>query len=52
MSAKKKIKKLTDEQYNEYIAVLRQDAALYDPDGKIFVPQEITPPRDEKKEGD
>ncbi len=38
---KKKIRKLTDEQYNEYIAVLRKDAALYNADGEMFEPPSI-----------
>lgn len=41
MSKKKKIRKLTDEQYNEYIAILKSDAALYSADGNPFVPSEI-----------
>lgn len=45
---KKKIRKLNDEQYNEYIAVLCANAALYNADGEMFVPEEI----DRPKEGD
>ncbi len=39
--SKNKVRKLTDEQYNEYIAALRVDAALYNADGSQFVPPEI-----------
>lgn len=47
---KKKVPKLTDEQYNEYIATLKNDAALYSTDGTPFVPKEINPrPQKEPK---
>lgn len=49
---KRKMRKLTDEQYNEYIAVLRNDAALYMADGKQFVPEEIAPDKADDKKGD
>ncbi len=49
---KKKIRKLTDEQYNEYIAVLRKDAALYNADGEMFVPPSIERPQNGKKQGE
>ena len=49
---KRKIPKLTDEQYNEYIASLRNDAALYMPDGKEYVPPEIDVRKNEKKQGE
>lgn len=38
---KNKVKKLTEAQYNEYIANLRMDAALYKADGSRCVPPEI-----------
>ena len=40
--AKKKIVKLTDAQYLEYIAGLKDDAALFDADGNIVVPDVFT----------
>lgn len=50
---KHKVRKLTDEQYNEYIAVLRNDAALYMADGNQYIPEEIAPEkRKEIKKGD
>lgn len=49
---KKKIRKLTDEQYNEYIATLKSDAALYGADGNYFVPRDIDKPDAEKKQGE
>lgn len=39
--AKKKIAKLTDKQYAEYIMSLKDDAALYSADGEMFVPENI-----------
>ncbi len=50
--SKKKVRKLTDEQYNEYISTLRNDGALYSADGSIFVPPEIDKPDNEKKQGE
>ena len=41
---KKKIKKLTDEQYNEYIAGLKNTAALFSADGSMLVPDELKKP--------
>lgn len=49
---KKKIRKLTDEQYNEYIATLKSDAALYSADGSMFVPREIEKPQESNKQGE
>ncbi len=49
---KKKIKKLTDEQYNEYIATLKYDAALFNADGSMVVPEEIEQPKPTRKQGD
>lgn len=49
---KKKIRKLTDEQYDEYIATLKNNAALYSADGSVFVPPEIDKPKPNDKQGD
>lgn len=38
MAKKNKIKKLTDEQYYAYIMGLKQNAALFDRDGNVVVP--------------
>ena len=46
---KKKIRKLTDEQYNEYIATLKNNAALYSADGSMFVPLEIDKSNQDKQ---
>lgn len=46
-SKKKKIVKLTDEQYNAYIMSLKDQAALYGADGEIFVPETIKPEKNE-----
>lgn len=46
---KKKIRKLTDEQYNLYIATLKNNSALYCADGRTFVPEEIDKDKDENK---
>lgn len=48
--AKKKIVKLSDEQYYEYIMSLKNDAALYNTDGKPFVPEEIKKEENKKKD--
>lgn len=50
--SKKKIRKLTDEQYNEYITTLKSDAALYSADGSMYVPDEIDKPANEDKKGE
>ena len=47
MAKKKKIAKLTDQQYFEYIMSLKDDAALFNADGEILVPDEIK--QDEEK---
>ena len=51
---KKKIRKLTDEQYNLYIATLKNNSALYCADGRTFVPEEIDKDKNKKgrKQGD
>ncbi len=50
--SKNKVRKLTDEQYNEYIATLKDDPALYNADGSVFVPEQIDNKRSEKKQGE
>ncbi len=51
--SKHKVRRITDEQYNEYIAVLRREPALYMANGREFIPDEITPDkREEDKKGD
>lgn len=50
---KHKVRRITDEQYNEYIAVLRKEPALYMANGREFVPDEIAPDKgSEDKKGD
>lgn len=49
---KKKIRKLTDEQYNEYIAGLKDTAALFSADGSMLVPDEFDKSEQEDKKGD
>ena len=46
MAKKKKIAKLTDRQYYEYIMSLKDEASLYNADGEPLVPDEIK--KDEK----
>ncbi len=41
MAKKRKVKKLTDEQYNAYITSLKYDAASYNADGSRVVPDEL-----------
>ena len=50
MAKKKKIAKLTDQQYFEYIMSLKDDAALFNADGEMLVPDEIK--KDENTEND
>lgn len=49
---KKKIRKLTDEQYNEYIAGLKHTAALFSADGSMLVPDEFQKPEKDDKHGE
>ena len=41
MAKKKKIAKLSEEQYFAYIMSLKDDAALFNADGEMLVPDEI-----------
>ena len=41
MSKKRKVKKLTEEQYNAYITSLKYDPASYNADGSRVVPDEL-----------
>lgn len=55
MGKKRKIKKITDEQYLAYIAGLKDDpapAALFSPNGDMSVPDAYVHERPEKKRGD
>lgn len=47
--AKKKIVKLTDKQYFDYIMGLKEEPALFDADGKMPVPDIFTTTEDDKK---
>ncbi len=47
--SKNKVRRLTDEQYNAYIASLKYDAASYNADGTRFVPEEIDVRKNENK---
>ena len=48
MAKKKKIAKLTDEQYFAYIMSLKDDGALFNADGEMLVPDEIKKNEEEK----
>ena len=50
MAKKKKIAKLTDQQYFAYIMSLKDDAALFTANGEMLVPDEIK--KDENTEND
>ena len=50
MAKKKKIAKLTDRQYYEYIMSLKDEASLYNSNGEAFVPEEIK--KDDSKKDD
>lgn len=52
MSKKNKIKKLTDEQYLTYIAGLKSDAAMFDADGDMLVPDVFSREENEDKQGE
>ena len=39
--AKKKIAKLTDEQYQKYIMTLKNEPSLYNANGELQVPDEL-----------
>lgn len=45
--AKKKIIKLTDEQYYAYIMSLKNDAPLYSADGEMLVPDSLANYKDD-----
>ena len=49
---KRKVPRLTEEQYNAYIATLKENAALYDADGKLLIPPEIDLRKPDRKKGD
>ena len=44
---KKKMPKLTEEQYNAYVMSLKNEASVYSSDGEIFIPPQIR--KEEKK---
>lgn len=46
---KKKVARLTEEQYNAYIMSIKDSASAYNADGEIFVPPTIDR-KDEKKD--
>ena len=50
MAKKKKILKLTDQQYYEYIMSLKDDAALYCPNGEIYIPNVLKKDENEDKD--
>lgn len=55
MGKKRKVKKITDEQYLAYIAGLKDDpapAALFDMNGDMAVPEAYVHECTEKKRGD
>ena len=47
--AKKKIVKLTDEQYLKYIMSLKEEPALYNADGEMQVPESLKTVKDESE---
>ena len=46
--AKKKIVKLTDEQYYEYIMSLKDEPSIYNADGEMAVPDSLKTVEDDK----
>lgn len=49
MAKKKKIAKLTEQQYYDYIMGLKDNAALFGADGKVVVPDEFKEDKDKNK---
>lgn len=47
---KTRIPKLSEQQYNEYVAALKGDPALYNADGTLFVPEKTFDTNDEEKD--
>lgn len=47
---KKRIAKLTEEQYFAYIAGLKNDAALFDANGNMLIPTEFKEENDQENE--
>lgn len=45
---KKKVARLTEEQYNAYIMSIKDEASAYGADGEIFVPPAIRKPAEKK----
>ncbi len=45
---KKKIARLTEEQYNAYIMSIKDDASAYNTDGKMVVPPSIRKEEEKK----
>lgn len=50
MGKKNKIKKITDEQYLQYIAGLKNGAALFNSNGDLSVPDEFAKNPDDNPE--
>ncbi len=46
---KKKVARLTEEQYNAYIMSIKDEASAYDANGEIFVPP-VLQKKEEKKD--
>ncbi len=51
-SNRKRIKNLSDAEYAEYIATLKDDASLYNADGSLAVPNNIAQDEEENKLGE
>lgn len=45
---KKKVPKLTEEQYNAYIMSIKDDASAYGTDGEMFIPPSIRKEEEKK----
>lgn len=48
--SKKKIARLTDEEYLAYIMSLKDEPALYSADGELTIPSSLLPPDKDKDE--
>lgn len=45
---KKKVARLTEEQYNAYIMSIKDEASAYNSDGEIFIPPILKKPEEKK----
>lgn len=47
---KKKVPRLTEAQYNEYIMSIKDDASAYSPNGGTLIPPQVRPQENKDKD--